>query len=98
MSGRRSRYSREFKIEAIKLIERIGIIQASKEFGVSNKSLYSWKKCFSFSGEKIESKASSFSDLELENRLLRKENKNLRMIAEVLKKSTAIFSRDQIGD
>ena len=96
MSGVRSRYSREFKIEAIKLFERIGIIQASKELGVSNKSLYSWKKSFSLREGKSESKFSSISELELENRRLRKENKNLRMIAEVLKKSTAIFSRDQI--
>ncbi|MCZ0931792.1 MAG: hypothetical protein OXJ52_01390, partial [Oligoflexia bacterium] len=63
-----------------------------------NKSVYSRKKSFSLSEGKSESKFSSVSELELENRRLKKENKNLRVIAEVLKKSAAIFSRDQIGD
>ena len=91
-------YNREFKLEAIKLAESVGVTKASEELGVSKKSLQNWLNGKSLGDSKTTSKSSSVSELEAENRRLKKENKNLKIINEVLKKSTAIFSKDQIGD
>lgn len=90
----RKSYTEEFKKEALRLVESIGVTKASAELGVTPKTLRTWSE-----GE-IRSKPSGMkvSELELENRRLKKENKNLRLINDVLKKSTAIFSKDQIGD
>jgi transposase len=91
-------YSREFKLEAIKLAESIGAAKASEELGVTRKSIQNWMNGKSLSKPKSLSQTSDVSELEAEVRRLKKENKNLKLINEVLKKSTAIFSKDQLGD
>lgn len=98
MSSKRGKsYNKEFKLEAIKLAEEIGITKASQELGVTSKSLRSWMNGEAL-GPEAKSKTQSHADLEAENRRLKKENKNLKLINDILKKSTAIFSKDQIGD
>ncbi len=94
----RKRYTKEFKLEAIKLVESIGIGKASQELGVTPKSLRDWASNeTSIRLAKPKSKKQDF-DIEAEYRKLKKENKRLKQINEVLKKGTAIFSKDQLGD
>ena len=90
----RKRYTEEFKKEAIELVASIGVTKASAELGVTPKTLRTWSE------GNVESKSSGkkVSELEAELRALKKENRNLRIINDVLKKSTAIFSKDEIGD
>lgn len=99
MSNSSKRYNQEFKDEAIRLAERIGVPRASNELGVTAKSLHEWiKKLSPDSRARAVSSGKSAQELESENRKLRKENEYLKMINDVLKKSTAIFSKDQIKD
>ena len=97
MSNLAKRYSQEFKLEAIKLAEKVGMSQASRDLGVTAKSIHDWMRKFSPNSKSVSSVAGKRSaDLEAENKRLREEVGYLREINSVLKKSTAIFSRDQI--
>ena len=40
---RRKHYSVEFKEEALKLAEKVGVAQASRELGVYSSQLYYWR-------------------------------------------------------
>ena len=97
MSNLSKRYSPEFKEEAIRLAERIGIPKAAAELGVTPKSISNWIEKFSpKSSKKVAASGKSMQEMEAEIRKLRKENEYLTKINDVLKKSTAIFSADQI--
>ena len=87
----RKRYSREFKDEAVKLVETgIPVRQAASDLGISEFTLRDWVKKAQPQGN--EPVASSESE---EIRRLRAENKRLRMEREILKKATAFFAKDQ---
>jgi len=94
----KKRYTEEFKIEALKIVESLGFTKAAAELGVTAKSLRTWSEQKASIGSAKLKSLNKVTDLEVENRRLKKENKQLRDIAEVLKKSTAIFSKDHIGD
>ena len=94
----RKRYTKEFKLEAIKLVESIGIAKASSELGVTPKSLRTWAESESSILTSKSNPKDKVAELEAELRKVKKENRNLKQINDVLKKSTAIFSKDQLGD
>ncbi len=89
-------YNKEFKIEAVKLAETVGVMKAAAELGVAKKSIQNWINGIYMGGAQC--KKSKMAEMEAELRRIKKENKNLKLINDVLKKSTAIFSKDQIGD
>ena len=97
MTQRRRKYATEFKQEAVQLAERVGAPQASVDLGIPYDNIRRWVQQTSNSG-KGTSSGPSKEELEAETRRLRKENGYLKKINEVLKKSTAIFSKDHIGD
>ena len=94
MSQKRAykQYSKEYKDEAVALIKEQGysVPEAAKSLGIASNMLYRWK-------EQIESqregKTLSVDERE-ELKLLRKENKNLRMEKEILKKASAFFAKE----
>ena len=96
-SKKRKTYSPEFKAEAVKLAESTSLSHASKELGVSVGSLRNWI-AKSATGPTADPSKPSYADLERENRRLRREMGYLEKINTVLKKSTAIFSQDAMGD
>ena len=92
----RRKFSDEFKLEAVELIEKIGITKAGQELDIDLSTLRSWrnkqKPNAAGRGKK------SYAELEREVRRLAKENGYLKEISKVLKKSTAIFSSDHMGN
>lgn len=90
------RYSEDFKREAIDLAEKIGISKASKELGISYATLKSWISRQMPKGS--DKNAPTYEELLKENRRLSKEMEYLEKINSVLKKSTAIFSKSEMGD
>ena len=92
-------YTEEFKKEAVARSEAVGITKACEELDISSSTIYGWINKYSNSSssnsKKTENKP-SYEELEKENRRLKKELGYMEEINRVLKKSTAIFSSDQI--
>ena len=96
MGKKRNQYTKEYKIEAVRLIVEEGrrISELSRELGVGENLLSRWKKKYE------EGKIDPFpgkgrlSPEDEELRRLRRENKRLRMEHEILKKAVAIFSEE----
>jgi transposase len=91
--GRR-RYTREFKISAVKLVNEQGYspVEAGKSLGVDPNSVRGWLEKFS-TEEGVA--PSGEGALQAELRRLRKENAKLLMEREILKKAAAFFAREQ---
>jgi transposase len=91
--GRR-RFTREFKISAVKLVREQGYtaVQAAKSLGVDAASIRGWVEKFS---EEAGQAPSGDGALRAEIQRLRKENQRLLMEREILKKATAFFAREQ---
>ena len=85
-------YSKEFKEEAVALVREQGysVPEAAKSLGIASNMLYRWKEQIE---SQLEGKSLSKDEREELNRL-RKENKNLRMEKEILKKASAFFPRE----
>ena len=95
MGKNRRQYTKEFKIEAVRLIIEEGrpISDVARELGIGENLLHRWKK------KSEEGKIDPFpgkgrlSPEDEELRQLRRENKRLRMERDLLKKA-AIFSEE----
>ena len=96
MGKKRRQYTKEFKIEAVRLIIEEGrpISDVARELGTAQSLLHRWKK------KSEEGKIDPFpgkgrlSPEDEELRRLRRENERLRMEHEILKKAVAIFSEE----
>ena len=96
MGKKRRQYTKEFKIEAVRLIVEEGrpISEVARELGIGENLLHRWKKEYEegeidpFPGQ------GRLSPEDGELRRLRRENKRLRMEHEILKKAVAIFSEE----
>jgi len=89
---RGQRYDHAFKLEAIKLVTEHGMSKSgvSRDLGMSVQTLTSWIEKYAASRKKAE--AGEFASDEI--RRLRKENEELRMERDILKKATAFFARE----
>lgn len=96
MGKKRRSFSKEFKLEAVRLVVEGGdsIAQVARDLGIRATLLGRWKQ------EYEQDQGSAFpgqgqvkpEDEEL--RHLRKENARLRMERDILKKAAVIFSKD----
>jgi transposase len=93
MSKRRS-YSREFKLEAIRLWQSTdkSAREVEDDLGITHGLLYKWKSKFKAEGEDAFPGNGNLSEAEEELRRLRRENEILRQEREILKKAVAIFT------
>lgn len=96
MGKQRRCFTKEFKIEAVRLIVEEGrrISEVARELGISEALLGRWKK--KYEEGKIEPFPGKgrLSPEDDELRRLRRENKRLRMEHDILKKAVAIFSEE----
>ena len=84
--------SLKFKKEAVALVQEQGytVADAAKAVGVATASLYKWKAKF----EAEDNGAVLSRDERAELVQLRRENKQLKMEKEILKKASAFFARE----
>jgi transposase len=93
---RRSRHSKEFKREAVRLLERgqKPATQLALELGIRRNLLYKWQKQLAAQGEHA-FRGPGRPRLEEESEVsrLRRENERLREERDILKKAAAYFAK-----
>ncbi len=87
------KYTREFKISAVKLVQEQGYSpsEAAKNLGVDPATVRNWVAKFS---EQEGLTPTGDGAMATELRRLRKENAQLRMEREILKKAAAFFAKE----
>ena len=92
----RRRYTREFKLSAVKLVNEQGysVPEAARSLGVDPANVRAWVEKLSSSDDGGVA-LSGEGALKAELRRLRKENARLLMEREILKKAAAFFAREQ---
>ena len=97
MAKNQKTYTREFKIEAVRLLERTGKSQTEieRELGIGSSNLSRWKKEFGEQGEEAFPGRGRLSPEEERIRQLEREIEILRQERDILKKAVAIFSQQR---
>ena len=92
---RRRRYTKEFKMEAVKLVkERDGrVTEVANNLGIHPMMLHRWIKEYSDDPEFAFPGLGKLKEPDEELRQLRKEVKDLREERDILKKALSIFSK-----
>lgn len=95
MVKKRRSYSREFKLEAVSMVTEggVGMAQAARDLGISENSLWRWKKEFEEDPDHAFPGKGHLKPAEDEISRLRRENRRLRQERDILKKAVGIFSR-----
>ena len=99
MAGVRRRFSKEFKIGAVKLVTEQGYSTAdvARRLDVDRKSIQEWLTKFAPGFDASSANQDLPEDpkvLQEELRRLRRENDRLRMERDILKKAAAYFAKD----
>jgi transposase len=91
-------YEREFKIEAVRLLETSGksAAQLERELGIGKGNLSRWKRKFGKDGEDAFPGHGRLTPEQEELRQLKRENEILRQERDILKKAIAIFSERKL--
>lgn len=87
-------YTAEFKEQAVKHTQAVGIVVAAKELGLVEQTLRNWVKAAERG--RLNEKAKKVTEEQMELSRLRAENARLRMENEILKKATAYFAKDAL--
>lgn len=88
----RKQYTKEFKLESLKLAEQIGVVKAAQDLGVSKTTLYQWRVAARDEGSDAFRGHGRLTERDEELRRLRHENKVLKQEREILKKATSFFA------
>ena len=85
-------YPKEFKDEAVALVldQGYSVAEAAKSLGVATNLLYRWKD----RQDQLSTNQGLAEEERTELQRLRKENKELRMEKEILKKASAFFAKE----
>ena len=88
-----TKYSKEFKEEALKLSDEIGVKKAAEQLGLQYYTLADWRKLRKL---KIKNKV-VFTEDEASRRIseLERENRELKQANEILKDALGFFAKDR---
>ena len=94
MTKTRRTYTREFKIEAVRLLKTSGksATQLERELGIGDGCLARWKRKFAEDGENAFPGHGRVTPDQERVHQLERENEILRQERDILKKAVAIFS------
>jgi transposase len=92
-------YTDEFKVEAVRLGESLGITAAAKRLGIPDSSLWNWirlKRAGNFKAMEggTEPVKRSLAEVETENVRLRRELASTKLDLEIVKKAAAYFAKE----
>ena len=96
MARKRKHHTRQFKVDAIKLVTEQGykVSEAARNLGIHHSSLRRWKNELETNSSQAFPGKGHMRPEKEELHRLRKENKRLRMEREILKKATAFFAKE----
>jgi transposase len=96
MEKNRKKYTKEFKLEAVRLLtgQDITIAQASRDLGIKASLLGRWQKEFQGDTSQAFPGKGHLKPDEEELRRLRRENAILRQERDILKKAAAFFAKE----
>jgi transposase len=94
----RRKFTREFKLEAVKLIQERGVsvAQASRDLDVDQTVLRNWVRDFGDNPESAFSGHGQLKPEQLEIARLRKEVAKLKAERDILKKAAAYFAKESL--
>jgi transposase len=100
MKKTRRQYTREFKLEALRLLETSGksAAQIERDLGIGSGNLYRWKRKLLQDGQEAFPGHGRRTPEQEHIRQLERENEVLRQQRDILKKAVAIFSHPQERD
>ena len=90
----RRKFSREYKLEALRMSESRGTAEVARSLGIGQELLYQWRKVFAADTTEAFRGNGNRTELEEENRLLKKRIKDLEEDQEILKKASAYFAKN----
>ncbi len=97
--GPQGRYSKEFREEAVKLVmeEGLSVPEAGRRLSLPPSTIVSWVKKYKAGklGE-IGKTYRPLTDIEMELAKVKKENAELRMERDILKKAAAYFAKESL--
>ena len=88
-------YTAEFKEQAVKHAQAVGIVVAARELGLVEQTLRNWVKAAEAS-KLVGAGGKPVTPEQMELSRLRAENARLKMHVEILKKATAYFAKDAL--
>lgn len=88
-------YSADFKHDALKLAEDLGGVKAAEKLGIDRSLLSSWKKTKLVDGDQAFRGNGVMTTEATELVRLRRENAQLKLEREILKKATEFFMKEQ---
>src|SRR5271163_5178317 len=95
-NGKRGRYTLEFKLEGVRLVESgQSIAEAARSLGVIEQTLSNWIKAHRAGKLSANGRGAKLSAEQIEIRQLRAELARVRMERDILGKAAAYFSRSQ---
>jgi transposase len=97
--GPQGRYTKEFREEAVKLvtIEKLSLPEAARRVSLPPSTLGNWVKAFKEGrlGE-VGKTYRPLTEIEMELAKVKKENAELRMERDILKKAAAYFAKESL--
>jgi transposase len=92
------KYTEEFKVEAIRLAESVGVAAAAKRLGVADGNLRNWvnreREGKLEKADVAKPIKRSLAEVEAENNRLRRELESTRLDLEIVKKAAAYFAKE----
>jgi transposase len=94
----RRTFTREFKLEAVKLIRERGVsyVQTAEELGVHQSQLRSWVKAFAEDPQQAFPGQGQMKPEQLEIARLKREVAKLKAERDILKKAAAYFAKESM--
>lgn len=98
MTTKRKSYSKQFKIDAVKLVteQDYKISEAARNLDIHPNILWKWRDQFSGENDQAFPGKGHMTPEKEELHRLREENKRLRMEREILKKAAAFFAKESM--
>lgn len=88
------KYSKEFKVEALKLSDEIGVKKAAAQLGIQYYTIAEWRKNRK-AAELVLKPVLTDDELRIRNSALERENAELKRANDILKDALGFFAKDR---